>query len=493
MQSRLYVLPPRPGLWDWLRAGVGAGLVLGMAEWAVALPAGGVAIPPELAASVFAIEAFVVGAGSLLVGVVLRLARIHLSRSALVGAVVGPLLFAAVSGEFWERFNPDRISAMIAFSGCITAALFAALAGLVCAHLGDRLERSGIVANTVFVWAAVAAPLAVAERLLHELALPAATVWLAALLLVGAAIPWLGAQVAARRGSQPARSFGWVLGWLVVLAGVMAWSPIAVHWLLYEPDLREIDPGPSNFVVLRLPRAPGDSASALLGSGAVSYELLPEARGARGVLVTRAGNSVASELVAAGYATAAILAGDEPPPELLAAEVDSVPGARQLIEGRLAWLAAVPLLTGPARPLFRSTGLEAAARSSDQIAQQARLWLLDWRTTRSGVPFFLYVDFLRAAPGTERSAAERATEGMEDLLEHLLMLGVEKSTLIVALEQRVNGRAAPVRAIVRTPSAWPGPPPSGRAGRVRASELGQLLVEVARSDGATRIALPGEP
>jgi hypothetical protein len=197
----------------------------------------------------------------------------------------------------------------------------------------------------------------------------------------------------------------------------------------------------------------------------------------------------------AGYATAAILPGGNVPPELAGAEVDARPGARSLLEGSLAWLGAAPLLTGQGLPLLRWLGLDTKTRGVDRLAERAKAWLLDWRMEHSGVPFFLFVDFRNAAsPMKGESLLERSDAQLGDILEHLLMLDVQDSTLVVVMsggDAGRSGRERLSRAVLRTPTDWPRPTRAKRARSLRAGRFGDFLIEVSQSDGTSPVALPG--
>jgi len=499
-------------LLDWLWAGASAGLVLGLAELAVAVPAGS-ALDPRLAALVLGIDSVVVALGSVLIGAILRSRSVRLSRSGLVGAVVGPLLFAAISGRFWSALSAGELPEMIDFSGLMTAALLATAAGLAASRLADALERRGIVCSALYVWGGVALPLAASERLTHTEwfsgpfgALIALTVVLAA-----AAAAWATVEIARQRDRHSARTFGWLLLWLGVSSIGAAATPTLLPWLLYDRDAPEIGIGPANFLIAVLPDSNQSGLSRSFDPPAVaptlerlaaegsSYEILSETRraGAYAILTDTREAAVVPQLSDAGYATAAILPGGNAPPELAAAEVDAQPGARRLLEGPLAWLGAAPLLTGPALPLLRSLGLDTETRDADRIAQRAKAWLLDWRMERSAVPFFLFVDFRNAAPPQNgESLLERSDARLGDILEHLRMLGVEDSTLVVVLSassSQVDIRARPSRAVLRAPTSWPRPVWSIEKGPISGGRLGSFLVEVGQSDGKFPVALPNFP
>ena len=80
-------------------------------------------------------------------------------------------------------------------------------------------------------------------------------------------------------------------------------------------------------------------------------------------------------------------------------------------------------------------------------------WLLGWRMSRSAVPFFLLVDFRGEVPKRGRAALiSRSNMCLGDLLDHLRMLDVEDSTLVVAL--RGAAESDQFTAILRAPANW---------------------------------------
>jgi len=231
-----------------------------------------------------------------------------------------------------------------------------------------------------------------------------------------------------------------------------------------------------------------------------SYEIAPDTPGdtlepgVHALLTDSRKTDVVPQLSYSGYATAAILPGDDAPAELATTELDARPGARVLLEGPLAWLGAAPLLTGSARPLLRWLGLDTDARGADRLAERAKAWLLDWRMQRSGVPFFLFVDFRNAAmPPRGKSLLERSDARLGELLEHLRTLEVDESTLVVVLidgesTARSGGRIS--RVVVRPPIGWPQRTGSVRVGTTENGQLGDFLIQASRSDGTSPVSLP---
>jgi hypothetical protein len=134
-------------------------------------------------------------------------------------------------------------------------------------------------------------------------------------------------------------------------------------------------------------------------------------------------------------------------------------------------------------------------RDADRLAELAKAWLLDWRMERAGAPFSLLVDFRNAAPPPHgNSLLERSDARLGDILEHLRMLGVEGSTLVVVLSanrSRSGLRARPSRAVVRAPTSWPRRTRSARVRSASDGQLGDFLIEVSRGDGTNPANLPG--
>jgi hypothetical protein len=279
-------------------------------------------------------------------------------------------------------------------------------------------------------------------------------------------------------------------------------------WILYDQDAPEIGIGPPNFLIAALPAANGSGTSrstelqivtptlAQLVFEGSTYEILPKTleAGTRALLTDTRGVAVVPQLSYAGYATAAILPGGNTPPELATAQVDAQPGAHSLLEGPVAWLGAAPFLTGSARPLLHLLGLDTEARDADRVAERAKAWLLDWRMEHAGTPFFLFVDFRNAAlPQRGESLLERSDARLGDILEHLLMLGVADSTLVVVLSEtgaRAGRSGRSSRVVVHAPTSWPRRPGATRAGLSRDGELGDFLIEASQSDGASPVVLP---
>jgi len=498
-------LPPRPRFRDWIWAGASAGFVLGMAEFAVAYPAG-LLIPPLLAACVFGVEAGIVCAGSALVGLALHVRGVRLSRSGLVGAVVGPLLFASIAGSFWVAFGREGGGSWFSLAGLLLAVLLAGAAGVMASRLADALERRGFVVSAPLVWGSAALALAACERVFSQKALSIAVALAVAIavLLAVCAVAWGAFAVVERRPSPAARPFSWLLGWLAAAAAGVVLAPLALPWVFYEPELPSPALGPPNLLVVAIPAARSVEVDPegvtptfeSLGSAGRSYRLLavePEA-GVRALFSGDHGYGLAPQLAAAGYATAAVFPGEQLLPGLEGAETDARAGARGLLEGRLRWLAAAPLLKGPAAVFLEILGIDTRVRSSEQLARCARHWLLEWRNDRATVPFFLFLDFRGAAsPAGEASLAGRSDAQLASLLEHLEALQVASSTLVVVLRAPVGAASdeRSVRVAVRAPGEWPLLQQPSDPQWIRARTLAQFLLAASRSDGRSAVALPG--
>jgi len=199
----LILVPPRPRLSDWILSGAGAGAALGIAELAIVF-LGGHSPAPPLSLLVIAAEVFAVAVGAGLLGWLLRARGAQPSHSLMVGALIGPLLAAAIVGIACSRVISGGSATALGVAGLMAALSLAAAAALTAARIGDRLERSGAPVSGPLVWLATALPLACAERVFQsngdqKLVLAAlGGVSLAAIALIAGALEW-----SFKRSSRP--------------------------------------------------------------------------------------------------------------------------------------------------------------------------------------------------------------------------------------------------------------------------------------------------
>ena len=490
----VFLLPPRPALRDWPLAGACAGLLLALAELALAAPT---RPPPPLAMLGVTSLALSLALAAFALGLALRMLRRRPSYSALVAWVAGliGLVTVAPLALPWPG-----VSGLLSFGALLIAALAAAGAAFAAAQLADRSERSGTPANALLCWGATAAVVAAGERVL--LGEPAfgrlALALLGGAVLAGAAAACAAFTLARRRGSsRPRASFARVLTGLVALSLAAAYAPSALPWLLADRGLPPPGGAPANILILAFgPGAVVVRASDARGQGALAgwtgirYEpLVPEPERALEALLTLPdGDPLVPALARDGYLTAAILADPSLGQEVGASEVDARPGGRVRLERDLRWLAVAPWLAGPGRRALERLGLGDGIRPPEQLASDARGWLLG--RGASPIPFFLLVDFRCLEPaGAAGGAGEE--EGVASLLEHLDQMGLADRTVVV-LAQTGGPRERPLRVVVRRPLAWPGVVGSATASRpVQASELGATLRQIARGDSTTPIPFPG--
>jgi hypothetical protein len=496
MNRQLLRLPPRPRLRDWYWAGASAGLMLSMAEFAVAYPLG-LSLPTRLAICVLVLEAGVSCAGAALVGFALAVRRVRISRSGLVGAVVGPQLFTSIAGGFPISVDHGGGQILLSAAGLLMASGLAAAAGWVAFRLADRLERRGIVASAPWIWGGAGMLLAVCEWMFSAETFSVAFSLIGAIaaVLTVSAVAWVWGmgEAAHQRSSPTARPFGWLFGWLAVAALSFAFAPVASPWLLYDSDSATRKDGPPNLLVVAIPAAKGTEAGSAgitptfesLGAAGRRYQLGPETplAAVRALLADAKGDAVAPQLAAAGYVTASIFPNEEILPELARTETDARRGGRGLLEGRLRWLAVAPLLQGPAAALLGVLRIDTIHRSAEQVARRARHWLLEWRSDRSAAPFLLFVDLRQPSPqGGEKPLAEQSDACLSGLLEDLELLEAANSTLVVALRVPAEGDPQSVQVAMYGREDWL--LPSGLSGtqRVHARTLGQFLLATSRMD-----------
>jgi hypothetical protein len=449
---------------------------------------------------VVAAEVLAVAVGAGLLGWVLHVCGSRPSHSLMVGALIGPLLATSIAGIAWSRAMCGGPPSALEVSGLMAALSLAAAAALTAARIGERLERSGAPVSGPLVWLAAALPLACAERVFQsdpdqKLALAAlGGVSLAAIALIAGALEWT-----LKRGSRPRMAHGRVFSLLMVGAIAAAAAPWALPWVLFDPDMPPVGDGPPNVLVVALdPSGPASAVSAelaLLSSAGVTYEALdPQGLpGVRSVLTTPDGSRVVSELVADGYAAGAMLAADSAIPELEGAQLDTTPGPAGVLAGFLGWTAGAGLLRGPGEPLLRVLEFDAVHRSPDQISAAATRWLVSWRARRAPAPFFLFVDF-RVGKHSRADAAER---GLAVLLNQLAQLEVLDRTTVLAVREVSPGSSAALpaptlRVVLRPPLDRSDLPRGGHGvGWIRGSELGGALLQIARADCESKLALPG--
>ncbi len=491
----VFLLPPRPAVRDWPLAGACAGLLLGLAELALAAPTG--SPPPLLALLTLTGPALALAGASFAVGYVLRLLRVRASYSALVAWVAGLIALATLAPLGLPHSSGSRLFGLAAFGlagVAVTGVAFAA------ARIADRSERAGTPANAILCWGVTALLVAAGERAWLGPGPTGATLYvlLAGLSLAGAAAACAAFLLARRRGtSRPRATFGRILIALVAASAAAAGAPWALPWLLTERDLPAPGNAPANILIVALGSASRTSAgteshaASWFGSWTgIRYEpLVPEPAHALEALLTLPdGAPLVPALAADGYVTAAIRTDAAVTHDSGARQVDDRPGARAQLEGELRWLAAAPWLAGPARCALGRLGLGGDVRTPEQLSSDARGWLL--RQRASANPFFLLVDF-RHRESADAAAPEREDDAVATLLDQLDQVGLGERTLVV-LARTGGAREPPLRVVVRPPLAWPQSAGDSSSLRpVQASELGATLRKIARGDGKTPVAFPG--
>jgi hypothetical protein len=408
------------------------------------------------------------------------------SHSALVGALVAVLLWTAFSAPLWTAWRDGPPSAGVVGLFGIGSAVIAGI-GVALARFADRAERAGVPASAPLAWAATALLLAGGGRLAYDG--PArAPGSLAGLVFAGAVLAATAAvsvRIIRRRGSGARIGFGPLLVRSAGLAGCVAYAPLIATWLLFDRDLASIAPGPPNILALAIDRSPQDEHSLgaieSLASIGQRYELPRAGDGdPQRWLSTGAGATpVGATLRASGYATAAILRDRRFAAGTGVADVDARPGGLGQIDGPASWMSAAPVLAGPGAPLLTLLELGGETRVPSRLAADARSWLERWRTTRSGSPFFLLVDF-RGPP----SSSEAIDASIGALLDALDRLGAGPRTLVIALLDP-EPADEPSRAVVRAPPIW-SDPGSAAPRRLRPGELGEMILGYASREDAPR-------
>ena len=250
LSASVRILPPRPRRRDWAAAGLCAGLLLGLAEWAL-LWAAGLPLPPRLAFFLFVATALLVAIPATLSGVILQRVGVSLSHSAVVGALVGPLLVAPVLGTFVASVARSESAGTAGWA--ITAAgllaiVGAAVAGALAGRTFDRLEDGGLAMSGPVVFGLAAALLAIGEAVSAGDA-GARSLLPAALLLLGVAVlATVAVRITARRGSVP-WPWGRTLALLLGVAAVAPFAPRALPWLLYQGYDRPAQVGPASVLL----------------------------------------------------------------------------------------------------------------------------------------------------------------------------------------------------------------------------------------------------
>ena len=508
----VFLLPPLPRLRDWWIAGACAGLLLGLAELAVAFVDGTV-FPTPLRVVLLAVSALLVSALSGGLGALFRGVGLRLSYSQLVGAVLGPLGLAVLMRPVWAWIAiggaPDEAEGLQLGAGVI-AILLAAVGA---ARIGERGERTGTAASGPVVWGGAALLLAFTSRLaaggsLYTLPNVAT---LAVAVVVFAVAGVLCLQIARRRGMRSRAPFVRSLTLTSLAAGALCFAPGALPWLLYDEELAAVASGPPNILValigtggdVRIPGSGrvGTGAEApnlgLLAWNGIAYAHLAQdwVPGAAATLSLADGTTLPERLEFSGYSVGAIhrspeLARDM---ELRIEDLDARPGAARALRESGEWLSAAPLLLGPGSAALDAAGLNHTERSTHEVAASTMSWLLNWRTRRSASPFFLLVDLRR---GDGEPDLEQADSALASILEHLNKLEAEANTLVlVTLEDRRGVAAGRKRAaVVRPPLHWTLPGPGTRAtGEISARDIAVALQKISESDGTKPLPFPGVP
>jgi hypothetical protein len=490
--ASVYLLPPRPELRDWPVAGACAGLLLGLAELALAAPLG--SPPTRLGLLTIAAPAFALACAAFAVGCALQLLGLRPSHSVLVAWVTGliPLASAAPIGLPHPGASP--LLGLAAFG---LAAVGMLGVSAVAARIADRSERAGTPARGILWWSATALLVAAGERIWLG---PGSTqaAWLAGLCLAGAAAACAIYLAARRRGASPPRApFGRILVALVLAAAAAAAVPWALPWLLTERELPASGDAPANILIVALGSASRTAAgtdsnaeASFGGWTGIRYEpLVPEPGDAlESLLSLPDGAALVPALAADGYRTAMIRTDAGVGHDFGARQVDGRPGALAQLRGDLRWLAAAPWLAGPGRRALERLGLGGDVRTPEQLSSDARGWLL--RQGASEGPFFLLVDF-RHRDSAVAAAPELEDAALTALLDHLDQVGLSQRTLVV-LARTGGSHEPPLSVVVRPPLAWPDSSGGRVAVRpVQASELGATLRKVARGNGKTPVVFPG--
>lgn len=488
----VFLLPPRPAPRDWPLAGACAGLLLGLAELALAAP---ISLSAPLALLAVAGPAFGLAFAATLLGGVLKARGERPSHSSLVAWVAGLIPLAAATPLALPQADG---ASWLALAVLLALAALVLVASAAAARLADRAERSGTPASALLVWGATALAVAAAERALLGTGPGGAAAFGLALALVLAVAGAVGGAFAfaRRRGAgRPRASFASLFGRLAALALAVIFAPLALPWLLADRDAPPQSGSPPHILVLALGPAALESAGARgMGSLArwsgIRYEprVSDPTRALEALLTLPDGAALVPLLAAQGYATAAIVSEGARASESLAREVDARPSGFARLERELGWLTAAPWLVGPGAPALVKLGLGGERRTPAQLASDARAWLL--RRGGSPTPFFLLVDF-RGGDAADPAASAREEEAAVALLNHLDQAGVSQRTAVL-LVRTDDAREPALRVVVRPPLVWAQPAGDPVVARpVAASEIGEALRQVAGGDGVTPIDFPG--
>lgn len=469
---RRYLLPPRPRLRDWPSAGAAAGLLLGLCELLVAAWTGETPSPPvALALSVSAAGVCAALAGA--TGLGLRLRGARSSYSALVGALVGPLLATAAVGAAWSWLGASAGPSPLQVAGLLCALPLAAVTGATTARLCDQVERGGLPVSAPALWLCVGLALAAGERLFALGPPPPEGRWAALALLPPSALAAMGAAfaVARRRGNQSRASPGRLLALSAVATVLVACAPWLAPWALYDRALPPLGDGPPNVLlaVIDAAGAPGTGAlDEVLAQGGFTPDELPGSA-VRSVVTLPSGELLLPVLGTRGYATAAIVADAAAAEPVGAGEVDLRRGPRHALRSTVAWTAGAPFLLGPGGRLLAPLRLDGLRRTPAQLAGEARRWLVHWRSRRAPAPFFLWLDFrVAGAPGPP---PHDALAGLLTELEHLEI--ASRTLVLVAAVGPEGSRRA--EAALRLPAGWP-PPDTDPPLFIGAAELAPALL-----------------
>jgi hypothetical protein len=404
--------------------------------------------------------------------------------------MLGPILAVALAPA-WAGFTRMGVLQL-------TAGLAAAgLVSLAASNLASTTEARGRPASALVAWAGAALLFAGVTRLFAPEHSPPGWLVLASV-PVGLAVAAAGLSGVAIRRSWALPSFPRLLTLLVATALAGALSPWMLPWLLFDSSLAQLSPWPPNliFVSLDAPQGRGEPgqdvvtvipAVELLAVEAVTYDVYPQPL-LGSLLRLPDGSSLPPALHATGYATAAIVTDPTRHPLVATEYRDERPGGWRLLEESATWMVGARFLLGPGSTLASLAGQDRDLRSPQQLGAEASRWLLWWRTQRAPTPFFLLVDF--HAPSADAYSLDAA---LTELLDTLWELQLDATTLlIVAIERSgTDGGERGGQAILVPPTNWARIPRRAVRHRTWGAQLSLALLEIARSDGTSRLLLPG--